>query len=794
MAVDHEKNLEVPIIHRVCFACGYNEPVDVVDEDTPAHNKYCPECGSILHRLSGTEMFHLNFVDDPEKLPSGIEVVDDPKSQTKKFNYISKQAPIVKVHQDDIVTLKAEGHIWTYVGKSIRPRFMVEWKKDHIRAIHFLQLKSHLAYWNDNRLPERRGFFGISKGKNLVDKILRGKPLTLKEIHGHQVTIKSDNHHVLQVRVDDHILRFKPKKNFPLDNHLVSPSVFEDFVRRFKNLLREDSSRAVMFLISQGKMVQAFQNRDKYNISVLPESLRNFNVLSRVFNKRGVFWRGNYENMHVKGSIKHIESIVRKVDSGLSVFIEETVSGDINPGYVVGKDKKNRSKSLKWMKKFLTGNVEEIDSDGEVTFEWRSRLTDKNEQAFKKALGILGATSARVTKDEARHRFVAETHMTSVQMSPPRWEWVLEQDEIDNEVGMHLPEDVNPELSELLEAMYGVIQDLPGMWAESFGFTEDEFYTALDSVLEMFMEEVAAHEAETQESITEDGVLDILADMESWDKDAVSVLKTLNDVVGETDLPFYVTFYIMSDLFSAPLTEIESMYFDFIESSEPAPPIEPDNTDVDEEVDDDNIDVDETIDDDNKDIDIDTEDDDVTITVQVDNQKRRNYRKVTERRLTEMVIEDFLGNLGDVNWTEYGGDLVFGADHPELYHIEEPEMVYLDRYGEESETGHREWKVSSVDLDRFHMQDGKLVNEFDHEDWFTDQESLQSIASVVGSSVEDMIRLLTSEDWLEVALGYVNVAASHGWENFHSNPPSTAYAGMKAMFKGIPGIEDISKE
>ena len=605
-AVDHESNLEVPIVYRVCYACGYSEVVDVAEEDTPAKHKYCPNDGSLLYRLSGTELFHLNFVDDPERDPSGIEFVDDPKKQVKSLDYIAKRAPDVKVNTDGIVSLKAEGHEWTFVGKGIRSRFIEQWEQDKVKALRGLRV-AYLAFKDNEQLPEQRGIFGQFRPRNVIKKIKYGNPVNLQELRRCKVRVVSDNQHVLRVRVNHDEMAFQPKSNFPLDNHQVSASVFEDFVRRVKNMLNEDSGQALAFLISQGKLVDVKLQASNYSISVAPTSLDEFVRISNVLNTKGIFWRGTTESMQVQGTLEHVKSIIHVINEDVKVLEEETVAGDINPGYVVGSNKSGRKSSKGWLKKFLKGDVVEIENDGEVTFEWRTRLTDTNRKAFTKALLLMGAYMPKILTDKKRKCLVAHMGLVPAQVSVPKWNWVLEQDDLDVEMGLRLPENVDEKIGEMMEQVYEKVKEVPAMWAEDLGFEIDDFYPILDTLLTAFSEAVGTFESENERSITFEDVGVILGSLQANEDNDLTILDSLEMVVGEFELPSYVSLYVLSDVFSSPVTEIEGMYFEFLENSESG-----DTTGGDQELEDDNVDVDTELTDDNVDVDTEDEDEDLT--------------------------------------------------------------------------------------------------------------------------------------------------------------------------------------
>lgn len=57
-----------------------------------------------------------------------------------------------------------------------------------------------------------------------------------------------------------------------------------------------------------------------------------------------------------------------------------------------------------------------------------------------------------------------------------------------------------------------------------------------------------------------------------------------------------------------------------------------------------------------------------------------------------------------------------------------------------------------------------------HVEWFGDAESLQSMASYIGASVDELIDRLVSSSPVNRATGYDVVASCHGLSNFDSEP------------------------
>ncbi len=134
-----------------------------------------------------------------------------------------------------------------------------------------------------------------------------------------------------------------------------------------------------------------------------------------------------------------------------------------------------------------------------------------------------------------------------------------------------------------------------------------------------------------------------------------------------------------------------------------------------------------------------------------------------------------VANLGDVNPVEYGGLFVHvdetGVYSPELEKIEPPC---------DDEADDATWGVYRVCLDRCTFVNGILSdNQFHPESmaWFgfrapdrPQDDCITNCAQSMGIDVDELIRLLCSEDPVELAGGYRCVLDYWGWENGDAYP------------------------
>ena len=149
---------------------------------------------------------------------------------------------------------------------------------------------------------------------------------------------------------------------------------------------------------------------------------------------------------------------------------------------------------------------------------------------------------------------------------------------------------------------------------------------------------------------------------------------------------------------------------------------------------------------------------------------------------------EYIGNIGDVNWLEYGGTLIFqDGDRLEATHVD-PWMIDAGEVEDEYDPNMK-WEVFNYTLDKMQIQDGKLVDEYGHDDWWTDEETLASIASFVGQEVEELKQSFTSDDPMELAWAYEAIGMHHGFIELDPYPQMLTREEMKNRFEKITGEE-----
>lgn len=139
-------------------------------------------------------------------------------------------------------------------------------------------------------------------------------------------------------------------------------------------------------------------------------------------------------------------------------------------------------------------------------------------------------------------------------------------------------------------------------------------------------------------------------------------------------------------------------------------------------------------------------------------------------------IWKFLANLGDVNPLEHGGLFVY-VDETGKY---DPMMERLEMGDEDAEEGDERYTVHRVELERCTLtvdddeKEGRRVILSDNPfhplfaAWFA--KHLPSVASAVGSTVEQLQAELCSEDTLERANAYRAIYDVEGWNNGDEYP------------------------
>lgn len=123
----------------------------------------------------------------------------------------------------------------------------------------------------------------------------------------------------------------------------------------------------------------------------------------------------------------------------------------------------------------------------------------------------------------------------------------------------------------------------------------------------------------------------------------------------------------------------------------------------------------------------------------------------------------FITNLDDCNPLDHGGLFVY-EDTTGVY---APEMELLQPLSEDPE----EWEVRRAILEPCTFTNGILSDNKFHPDkpaWFADK--LESLASTMGTTVEQMIEDFTSDNAIARANAWRCVGDYFGWDNLDSYP------------------------
>lgn len=551
---------EVPMVYRVCYACGYNEKVDVKGEDTPAMTKYCPDCGHILNRLSGTELFHLSFSDDKNVLPANMEPVAELPSRN------IAPAPLI-VPPADIALVKAEGKVFTFKGRNLKSRLERRYRNNNFESMRHAISKSELLEV-DGVPVKRYGVFGLSEG-NFIDKVMGYLPVTLKEMKEHKISYVNENDYKLRIRIDEDIVEFEPREGFPFFTKQVANTVFEDFIRQAKNLVHEPH-RLLAFAMANGVPVhtESVQKEDKYPVRVKPTNFRTFKLLASVLDKKGIFWRGDYNYMKVKSEKPIVEAIAQKIDPYMLVS-EETVSGDVSPGYVV-KDKKRAKKVQKWLTGMLKGKVTEMSTNAKGNFKFK--LMQAESQEYANRLNVVKTMLGDLTgKFHWDNGYIYESGLTLGQI------YLGEQEEegVDTsfEFEAFFPEDIDEDKLELLQDEYAYFKEMLPEWAEIFDVEDYEIPDKVNEFLGILQDIITKTEEESGEPITPEMFTAILEDYKDSEED---VAQFVQYVMGR-EVPDYVSLYILSDALAIPFLPVEGWYNEFIGVESTETEISPDD-------------------------------------------------------------------------------------------------------------------------------------------------------------------------------------------------------------------------
>jgi hypothetical protein len=151
-----------------------------------------------------------------------------------------------------------------------------------------------------------------------------------------------------------------------------------------------------------------------------------------------------------------------------------------------------------------------------------------------------------------------------------------------------------------------------------------------------------------------------------------------------------------------------------------------------------------------------------------------------------------IANIGDATPLLHGGAFVLvdkrGCYDPELL-VLQPEGS--DRYGDPTS-----WKRFTILCERLTAikgQEGEYIalsdNPFhvDHPAWFGTEKDLQSLASFIGTSVQELVLEATSSNPVHRARFYQRLFDCHGPVNFEAEPEEMSRKEAKALCLAMAG-------
>jgi len=148
---------------------------------------------------------------------------------------------------------------------------------------------------------------------------------------------------------------------------------------------------------------------------------------------------------------------------------------------------------------------------------------------------------------------------------------------------------------------------------------------------------------------------------------------------------------------------------------------------------------------------------------------------------------DIIANLGDVNFIDYGGLLIVQTQYgPEGWYVENDLDWNPDAENEYQAT----WTISRFDIEKFAEIDGYLVpdvaltfnrgvSRFDEPFWAKD---LEGVADSVGSSKEELVNELKSDDPAERGQAYRDLIWYFGPFEFDQYPLTLNYKEVHELF------------
>ena len=437
---------EVIELSWVCLACGYVEKIVPHEEGTPARSKECPVCGAMMSRMNAFETFHLGFTDKTSSdFPvSGFKVISDPplfspSLPMKRDKEVVYEPPLTV---NDILGIKVQDSVYHFVtrgSQNLRERFtklVASLREDQKfdRANDFL--KSEAVLFSKDGKPfggTQYGVFGnIVSDKTFADRYSRGFPFTLQEAREQSIQMVSDNDWTLRIRVNESVMDFQPKPGFPFDRKQVSHTVFEDFVRRYRNLESTPGS-ALAFLKSAGNLTAVNSvpvNRKKNlvfeGVRVLPSEPDKFKDIICGLNARGILWEGDCDGIFLREGAEKVQGIIKKLDT--DAVVETTGSADVNPGFVIRKDMyPNFGKFEDVIKKSLSGKVAKINMSGSggLSFEYPAENTIENQNEAQNLVIQLGDPFPTILHEDGH--FKVSLSISLDQMNFPTQGTIMEE-------------------------------------------------------------------------------------------------------------------------------------------------------------------------------------------------------------------------------------------------------------------------------------------------------------------------------------------------------------------------------
>ncbi len=148
---------------------------------------------------------------------------------------------------------------------------------------------------------------------------------------------------------------------------------------------------------------------------------------------------------------------------------------------------------------------------------------------------------------------------------------------------------------------------------------------------------------------------------------------------------------------------------------------------------------------------------------------------------------EYLGNFGDVNWPESGGELVFRNNHGFNALIVNPWKINTGEVKDINDPD-MEWLVYDIVLDPYKYENGKIVDEYGHTPWFAkDEDTLESVVSTTGTEKEEFIKFITSDDGYDLMRAYEIIGAYGGYDEF-GDQHYVDIEGLRSYVSDVPEL------